>query len=179
LSKSCGLTAAGLLKCSLGDESQELVGLSVEVDGLPSASLEVAVNRFGSLIMALTENGVPIAFRANKSRTISGVSDATDVDSGLGHTCVLLNDGRVNCWGSNYYGQLGNNSQTSTADPQLVRNISGAWQIAVGKHHACALIPTDDPLVDEIRCWGFNKDGQLGNGTNLDSTVPVSVLTSR
>ena len=142
---------------------------------LARVSLDVAVNRFGSLVMALAENGVPVAFQSGQFKSISDVNQAIDVDSGLGYACALLSNGTVECWGANYYGQLGRNSKISNPDPKLVLNLSGAWQLAVGKYHACVLITSSIPGTDDIQCWGLNKDGQLGNGTNENSLVPVFV----
>ena len=173
--KSCGLTGAGLLRCMSGGSAQNLGGIVPVTGGSPESNLDVAVNRFGSLIMALSEDGVPIAFQAGKFKEISNVSQAVDVDSGLGHVCTLINDGTVKCWGANSYGQLGSNSQTGSTEPLPVLNVSSAWQLAVGKNHACVLITSNDPGTDRIQCWGLNKDGQLGNGTNENSSVPVYV----
>lgn len=100
---------------------------------------------------------------------------AEDVDSGLGHICALLEDGTVKCWGSNYYGQLGRNSQVSSSAPQPVLNVSAAWQLAVGKYHTCVIITSTTPGTNDIQCWGLNKDGQLGDGSYEDSLIPVFV----
>jgi alpha-tubulin suppressor-like RCC1 family protein len=135
----------------------------------------VAVNRFGPVVVALNDAGVPVTFRGSQSNQVSNVTNAIDVDSGLGHLCALQNDGLVKCWGSNYYGQLGTNTQASNPTPQTVLNVSSAWQLAVGKYHACVLITTNTPGTNDIMCWGLNKDGQLGNGTNVNSPVPVFV----
>jgi hypothetical protein len=54
-------------------------------------------------------------------------------------------------------------------------NLSGAWQLAVGKYHACVLIVSSIPGKDDIQCWGLNTDGQLGDGTNVSSPLPVFV----
>jgi alpha-tubulin suppressor-like RCC1 family protein len=166
--KSCGLTSAGLLRC-LGNGSSQNLG------GLPEPGIDVAVNRFGSTIIALDEGGVPVAYQAGQFRAVSSVHSAVDVDSGLGHVCALISDGSVDCWGSNYYGQLGRNSKNSSLDPQPVLNVSGAWQLAVGKYHACVMVNTAPPGAENIQCWGLNQDGQLGNGTNESSPVPVFV----
>jgi alpha-tubulin suppressor-like RCC1 family protein len=173
--KSCGLTSAGLLRCMSGGSAQDVGGIVPVTGGSPEGSLDVAVNRFGSLVMALIEGGVPVAFQAGRFREISHVNHAIDVDSGLGHVCTLVSDGTVQCWGSNAYGQLGRNSTSSSSDPLPVLSISSAWQLAVGKNHACVLILSSNPGTDDIQCWGLNKDGQLGNGTNKNSPVPVFV----
>jgi alpha-tubulin suppressor-like RCC1 family protein len=154
---------------------QDIGGIILTSGGLPEANLDVAMNRFGSLIMALIENGIPVAFQSGQFKTIKDVSHAIDVDGGLNHVCALLDDGIVKCWGSNSYGQLGRNSTMSSPDPRPVLNISSAWQLAVGQNHACVLITSSIPGTDDIQCWGLNKDGQLGNGTNENSPVPVFV----
>jgi len=173
--KSCGLTGNGLLRCLSAGTTQEIGGITPAAGGSPESSLNVAVNRFGSLIMALIKDGIPVAFQNGHFKLINGVAQAVDVDSGLGHTCALLSDGAVKCWGSNSYGQLGRNSTSSSSNPQTVLDISGAWQLAVGKNHACVLITSNNPGTDDIKCWGLNSDGQLGNGTNVNSSIPVFV----
>jgi alpha-tubulin suppressor-like RCC1 family protein len=173
--KSCGLTGNGLLRCLSNGMAQEIGRINPPTGGSPEASVDVAVNRFGSLIMALIKEGIPVAFNGGRFKVIGNVTQAVDVDSGLGHTCVLLSDGTVKCWGSNAYGQLGTNSTVSSVNPQPVLNLSGAWQLAVGKNHACVLITSNNPGTDDIKCWGLNGDGQLGNGTNINSSVPVLV----
>ena len=173
--KSCGLTGNGLLRCLSGGTAQEIGGIISATSSSPETSMEVAVNRFGSLIMALTKDGIPVAFQSGRFTLINGVTQAVDVDSGSSHTCVLLSDGTVKCWGSNAYGQLGRNSTMSSSNPQTVLDISGAWQLAVGKNHACVLITSNNPSTDDIKCWGLNSDGQLGNGTNVNSSIPVLV----
>jgi hypothetical protein len=169
------LTGAGLLRCWNDGSPQEIGGVIPATGGAPESSLDVAVNRFGSTVMALIEDGIPVAFQSGRFRMISNVNNAVDVDSGMGHACTLIDDGTVKCWGSNYYGQLGRDSRTSSPDPQTVLNVSTAWQLAVGKYHACVMIASSSPGLSDIQCWGFNKDGQLGNGTNENSLVPVFV----
>jgi len=163
--KSCGLTNTGWLRCLKGNHTDDLEVQSSEL------TLDVAVNRFGSSVIALTGRGVPVVFQSGTFRTVGSVTNAWDIDGGLEHTCALLRDGTVKCWGSNSYGQLGRDSWASSSDPEIVLNVSGAWQLAVGGNHACVLTTSSDP----IQCWGLNTDGQLGNGTNVNSPIPVFV----
>jgi alpha-tubulin suppressor-like RCC1 family protein len=173
--ESCGLTSAGLLRCSSDGSNQDIGGFIPVTGSSPEANLDVAVNRFGSLILALMEGGLPLEFRADQFKVVNDISHAVDVDSGVGHACALLSNGTVSCWGANYYGQLGRNNTTSSSDAEAVVNLAGAWQLAVGKYHACVLITSTTPGTDDIQCWGLNKDGQLGNGTNQNSSLPVFV----
>jgi alpha-tubulin suppressor-like RCC1 family protein len=91
------------------------------------------------------------------------------------HTCAVLPDGTVRCWGYNEYGQLGDGTTTNSSTPVKVAGISNAMAVAAGHHHTCAL------LADRsVRCWGSNAYGQLGDGSPLDGTnhdahIPVAV----
>jgi alpha-tubulin suppressor-like RCC1 family protein len=165
--KSCGLTSTGLLRCLNDNKANDLAG--------QSSALDIAVNRFGSSVMALNGEGVPVIFQSGAFQTIRNVNNAFDIDSGSGHMCALLRDGTVKCWGANSYGQLGRDNWTASPDPQIVLNVSGAWQLDVGRNHACVLITSATPSTRDIQCWGLNTDGQLGNGTNVNSAIPVFV----
>ena len=82
------------------------------------------------------------------------------------HTCALLSDDTVVCWGQNSRGQIGGGSAgtnktisgTTAGDP-----LSGgtASRIAAGGVHSCAILTTDN----SVQCWGYNRWGQTGGGT--------------
>ncbi len=99
----------------------------------------------------------------------TGVAEISD--NGFS-ACIRLLDRTLRCWGSNYYGQLGNGTTNgSTIMPeQTVSGLAGAASVSVGDYHACAT------LIDgRAMCWGRNDNGQLGNGTTTDSPTPVFV----
>ncbi len=105
-------------------------------------------------------------------------SGVTAISTGWDHTCALVNGG-AQCWGSNDYGQLGNNSTTNSLAPIQVQSLtSGTTAIAAisaGFNHTCAIVDGG------AQCWGGNDHGQLGNSsTTTYSAVPVQVegLTS-
>ena len=101
----------------------------------------------------------------------AGTLDAVAIDAGNSHTCAVIDDGTISCWGNNYSRQLGPGSLSDSSVPVTVTGLSGAAAISAGSSHSCALI--DD---DTARCWGGNNNGQLGNGTFLfPSAVPVTV----
>jgi uncharacterized repeat protein (TIGR01451 family) len=95
---------------------------------------------------------------------------ATAIGAGSFHTCALLDDGSVRCWGASATGQLGRGTVDTIGDEPgemgdaLVAVDLGtgrtATQLAVGGSFACAIL--DD---DTTRCWGENENsGQLGLG---------------
>jgi alpha-tubulin suppressor-like RCC1 family protein len=101
---------------------------------------------------------------------VTGIQTATQVAVGEAHTCALLTDGRVECWGYNYYGQLGDGSTDDSATPVEAKGISNATQVSAGYQFTCALLSDGT-----VRCWGLNDRGQLGDGTTDDSSTPVEV----
>lgn len=100
----------------------------------------------------------------------SGIS-VKHISAGGNHTCALLSDNRIFCWGENDFGQLGRvtEDETFTGVPSAVVGISPKNALGVmalsahGYDHACVLL--DDV---SIRCWGYNAFGQLGWETGED-----------
>jgi alpha-tubulin suppressor-like RCC1 family protein len=99
------------------------------------------------------------------------IDTAMRVTAGITHSCAVLSDGSIECWGENNRGQLGNNSTSNAYTPVFVVGITNAAEAAAGEHHSCALL--SDGMV---MCWGENSEGQLGNGTRTNSLIPVSVI---
>jgi len=105
---------------------------------------------------------------------VGGISDATAIATGTYHSCAVVTGGAVKCWGWNGHGQLGDGGTTSRSSPATVAGVSGAIALAAGMSHTCALL-----AVGTVTCWGYNDVGELGNGTRTSSLspVPVSALT--
>jgi alpha-tubulin suppressor-like RCC1 family protein len=91
---------------------------------------------------------------------------AVSLACGMYHTCVIMDNGKVKCWGYNYDGQLG---QDDTTDRGMVAGDMEALQpvnlgagytavgISAGQTHTCAILSTG-----KLKCWGGNTYGQLG-----------------
>ncbi|MCS6774051.1 MAG: hypothetical protein NZ693_08065 [Thermoflexales bacterium] len=96
---------------------------------------------------------------------------AIGVSAGYLHTCALLNNGAVQCWGWNPNGQLGDGTTTNRIRPVNVFGLnSGVTAISAGVVTTCAL------AAGGVLCWGANYAGAVGDGTNIDRLTPVSVV---
>lgn len=93
--------------------------------------------------------------------------------AGSSHTCALLDNGQVKCWGLNEYGQLGLGDDEHRGDePNEMGSFlptvdlgtgRSAVQLVAGHYHTCALLDNE-----QIKCWGRNFYGQLGLGDTDD-----------
>jgi len=105
---------------------------------------------------------------------------AVGISLGMDHSCALLNDGSITCWGSDRNGQLGNGAKSTarTDVPVFVETgvIDGnAVDIASGSYHSCALLNDGN-----LACWGSDSQGESGNGGSSSDTwwpAPVAVAT--
>ena len=91
------------------------------------------------------------------------------------HTCAIK-DGELFCWGQGLNGQLGIGSTTDQTEPvQVTANgfsSGGVTSLAAGFRHTCAV------KNEELFCWGWGANGQLGIGSTTDQTEPVQVTAN-
>ena len=202
---SCALHQTGAVSCwgnnvwgQLGNgQSGEDTDSSVpvKVTGITDATaITAGWDEFNSYSCALHQTGAISCWGANSTGQlgngqsgedtdssvpvkVNGITDATAITAGGGHSCALHQDGAITCWGNNQYGQLGNSTTRSSSVPVGVLDIIDATAITAGGgfdlSHSCALHQTG-----AISCWGNNVWGQLGNGQSgedTDSSVPVKV----
>jgi alpha-tubulin suppressor-like RCC1 family protein len=120
-------------------------------------------NAYGELGDGTTTNSL-------KPVTVAGLAKAKAVSAGFEYTCALTTKGKVWCWGYNSNGQLGNNTTTNSAAPVAVQGLGKVKAISTGVLHACALT-----TKGKVLCWGYNGYGQLGDNTTTDAHTPVAV----
>jgi len=191
---SCSILDDGSVSCwgsnefgQLGDGTREnkhvpnkvLLPLGKRVESLSSGSYHNCAiidddtlrcwgsNEFGQLGDGTTiERTNPVIISLGVGKT------ATSVSSGEGHTCAIMDDKTIKCWGDNSNGQLGDGTKSSSSSPIAISLGSQdlALSISSGSYHTCAL--TTDR---EVKCWGDNYHGQLGLGDNVDRLSPKLV----
>jgi alpha-tubulin suppressor-like RCC1 family protein len=113
--------------------------------------------------------------RANGTATIGNddpvpPGQPTAVVGGYDHSCALISNGTVRCWGSNELGQIGDGTTTERLTPRIVTGITSATRITAGSSHTCALLSGRT-----VKCWGNNANGQLGDGTTTQRNAPKTV----
>ncbi len=107
------------------------------------------------------------------------ITGMVSVDASRDHTCALDNTGAVWCWGSNSSNSLGDGTTTnrSTAAPVLAAAggaaFTGASELQVSSYGAsCVRVGADE------WCWGYNGDGEFGDGTRTNRPVPSKVVST-
>jgi cysteine-rich repeat protein len=95
----------------------------------------------------------------------TGVSNLIIARGGV-HTCLLLPNGTLRCWGDGQYGQLGNGNTARIGDgpgemPPAIINVGGIpAELHSGGDFNCVVLDNG-----QVRCWGLNDFGQLGIGS--------------
>jgi alpha-tubulin suppressor-like RCC1 family protein len=203
---ACALLSGGTVQCWGNNDSQQLgngANYGPQGQDPPNSSTPVTVSNLttatavsagevsacallsGGTIQCWGGNGLGELGNGTTTNSstpvaVSNITNATAVSAGYNFACALLSGGTVQCWGYNANGELGDGTTTgpqtcdgdpcSTA-PTAVSNINSATAVSAGDAFACALLSGG-----AIQCWGYNSDGELGNGTTtINSTTPVAV----
>ncbi|MBI2345371.1 MAG: Ig-like domain-containing protein [Deltaproteobacteria bacterium] len=166
----------------LGDGTATQRTTPVQVSGLTGVTAIAVGDNFG---LAYKADGTVWGWGYNSSGQLgdgtrtnraipvrsASVPAVTNIIAGGSHALAIKTDRSIIAWGYNFYGQLGDGSATYAAyRPNAVRNLSAVTTMATGGRHSLAR--TSD---GKVWTWGVNQNGQLGNGTTTDHSVPASV----
>ena len=197
---TCALTKAGTVECwgwdafgelgdgrggSCGSEIGCYSSIPVSVHGLPGGVSAIAAG--GAHTCGLTGAGAVRCWGENANGQlgdgtttnryfpvlVSGVAGGVKaISTGGNHTCALTSAGAVECWGQNGSGQLGDGTTHRRRVPRRTAGRGrGVVAISAGSRHSCAVT-----IGGGIKCWGYNLDAQLGEGSTTDSHEPLSVI---
>ena len=150
---TCGVTPAGAVYCWGGNHSGQLGDEST------------------------TDSTTPVAVAGDLTFAI--------VSAGGGYSCAVTTSGAAYCWGNNDTGQLGNGSTTKTSRPVAVAGGITFATVASGPSEGATSQTSEDSAahtcgitgVGLAYCWGRNSNGELGNGSETDSRIPVRIPT--
>jgi alpha-tubulin suppressor-like RCC1 family protein len=174
---TCALLTDGTVACWGGGGSfgspiiwpspQSVIGLTGKVAGIASGSREICALLVSGSVQCWHFGSAPAAPVALPNPgTASAISSISD------HTCVLLTNQRVSCWGANGSGQLGNGGTMDVLTPPAPLALSNVVAIATGRRHSCARLGSG-----AVSCWGDDTHGQIGNGIeNGDQSVPSAPI---
>ena len=190
---TCVLTMTGGVKCwgsnqygQLGDGTTmdshrpvDVVGLTSHVTSVSAGGTHTCALTVGGLSKCWGRgsdgqlgDGLRTAYRTKPMDVAGLAGEVIAISAGSFHTCVLTTNGGVKCWGFNVSDWLGSGTTAFRIPPtDVVGLTSGVASVSVGVHNTCAVSD-----VGGVRCWGLNKAGALGDGTNKDRGTPTHVI---
>jgi hypothetical protein len=139
--------------------------------GLPGSASCQQVSAGSRQACALTDGNVRCWGPGSQGAvSFAGGGRPVQISAGDDHGCALTDDGQVQCWGGNRYGQLGTGQQ-GPDQPTAVRAAAlgdAMTSLSAGVQATCG-IARDRSL----RCWGWNSFNALGTGTHQNGAVLV------
>ena len=195
LAHTCAILDDGSVSCwgyniysGLGDGTTASRYTPTQTSSLGTGRTAVAISSGQSHTCAILDDGSVSCWGANHQRQLGDGTNthgttptrtsslgtgrtAVAISTGMHHTCAILDDGTVSCWGWNIYGQLGDGTTTNRGTPtQTSSPGTGRTAVAIssGYQHTCAIL--DDSSVS---CWGLNHVGQIGDGTTTTRNTPT------
>ena len=159
---ACALLNDGTVKC-WGQNFDGALGIGLDPANFSAATALNDSNEFKKLF---SPYALTVVDHIGTNQALTNVRQIAAGSSD--HTCALLNNGKVRCWawnGSND-GELGTDDTTTmyvTAPAAYVHDENGSdladvKQIVTGGDFTCALLHSGN-----VKCWGWNTKGQLGN----------------
>jgi alpha-tubulin suppressor-like RCC1 family protein len=155
--------------------SMETTTTPVQVPGISTAIGIAADHVEGAATPCALLSGGSVTCWGTSPGDTSGLAGAVAIGAGAGQACAVLETGAVVCWGTNSHGELGDGPTdggptVASSTPVTVQGIVNATAIAVGFHHACAL------LADQtVTCWGDNSAGETIPNSLPDGGAPPSL----
>ncbi len=191
---ACAIETSGQAVC-WGENSQGQLGdgtkadrlTPVAVDGLTDAT---AISAGQYYTCAIRASGQAVCWGANfhgefgngtetpslTPTPVSGVGDAIAISAGWEHACAIRASGQAVCWGADTIGQLGDGElgpghlEGKSLTPLAVSGLTDATAISATSVNTCAIRASGESV-----CWGPGEYGELGDGAETQSYVPIPV----
>ena len=175
---TCAVLADGTVRCwgwnqygQLGDGTTADSSVPVAVSGINTAT---AISAGEEHTCAILANGILRCWGQNDSGqlgigtsdvdphptpvAVSGINAANGIAAGVDHTCAVVSDHTVRCWGDNSEGQLGDGTTTTRLTPVSVGGITNATAVAAGGSRFTSTARVCAILADRtVRCWGTHN----------------------
>jgi alpha-tubulin suppressor-like RCC1 family protein len=122
--------------------------------------------------MRISYSAILLLLLAGEALALIPLQGVTQIAAGDKHTCVLMSDGGIRCWGHNASGQLGDFTTTTprTTVQRAANLAAGFASVTAGTSFTCALT-----TAGAAQCWGFNGNGELGFGFISSRPYPDNV----
>ena len=188
---TCAVLRTGVIKCwgqndegQLGDNSNTNRSTPVSVSGISNA---IKVSGGDRHTCALLDNGKIKCWGKGQygrlgngswsnSKVPVNVSlgsneRAIDVSAGTYHSCAVLDNNTVKCWGGGGEGRLGDGNTGNHNTPvNVFGGMTNVISVSAGLHHTCVVRKTGS-----VVCWGDNAQGELGTNNYTSSNAPVNM----
>jgi alpha-tubulin suppressor-like RCC1 family protein len=190
---TCALTVDGVIKCwgenrtgQLGYDTATYYSTPKEVIGLGGKASKIATGSLHTCALLVSDTikcwgGISWSRLLGSAETAVSLKPIEVANVGNGvqqiqassyHTCVLGSNAELRCWGENHNGRLGDGTEISHPTPVRIQTFDDKiLAMALGMWHSCSLM-----LLGEIKCWGRNSEGQLGDGTTINRLFPTNVV---
>ena len=189
---TCAITESGGVKCwgfnfygALGNGTTTERSVPVDVVGLSSGATAIVggsahtcavvsgggVKCWGDNYLGQLGDGTTTGRLVPTS--VLGLDEAAaSLAAGEFHTCAVTVSGGMRCWGMNYAGQLGDGTQVDHLTPAAVAGLPEAASVSAARSYTTCAVTT----TGKVLCWGYGRDGQLGDGIPLTRQNPTAVI---
>jgi RHS repeat-associated protein len=154
---------------------------------VPSLTNIVSLTAGNNTTCAITNQGAALCWGSNASGKLGdgtstnrstptpviGMSGGvSSIRTNNAHSCAIVSQSQLYCWGFNLFGQLGDASNTNRLTPTLVSGlgIGNVSSISTVENHTCAV------ANQASWCWGINDQGRLGDATTTNRNIPTAVI---
>lgn len=144
-----------------------------------SATLHVASIKTDATLWVWGNNGSgqlgdnTISNKSSPIQTMTFANNWQQASAGYNNTCAIKTDGTLWCWGSNSFGEIGDNTTVGKSSPVQTVSAGNNWKQVSSGNNLTAAVKTDGTLWT----WGYSGSGALGNNVGFDrKSSPIQTI---